>query len=69
MNRSREDLTFNIDEIDCAVCGTTMIWSDETRDWTCPECGNTAYQTYDCASDEIYYEHGPHDDYGEYYDE
>lgn len=67
MNRPREDLTFDIDDVECVVCDTKMIWDDESRTWDCPNCGNTAWQTYDCNDDEIYYEHGPHDDYGEYY--
>ena len=46
-----------------------MNWSDETREWICPECGNRAFQDYDCGPDEIYYEHNSKDDYDEYYGE
>lgn len=67
VNRSREDLTFDVNDVDCVVCGERMVWDDDTRDWTCPKCGNTAFQTYDCGPDEIYYEFGPEDDYDEYY--
>ena len=70
MNRSREDVTFDINDVECIRCQATMVWSDETRDWTCPNCKNTAYQTYeDCGPDEIYYEFGPDDDYDEIYEE
>ena len=69
MNRSREDVTFELDKVFCVVCETKMNWSDEFREWICPKCGNRAFQTEDCAIDEIYYEHGPDDDYDEYYDE
>ena len=69
MNRSKNDVTFEIDKVFCVVCDTRMDWSDEFREWICPECGNRAYQTDDCGPDEIYYEHGPDDDYDEYYEE
>ena len=67
MNKSKEDLT--IREVDCIVCETEMIWSDVTREWVCPKCGNRAFQTYDCGPDEIYYERSPEDDYDEYYED
>lgn len=67
MNRSKEDLT--IKEVDCIICETEMIWDDETREWVCPECGNRAFQTYDCGLDEIYYERSPDDDYDKYYED
>lgn len=69
MNRSREDVSFEINELYCIVCEHKMDWSDETREWICPECGNRAFQTYDCGEDEIYFEHSPEDDYDEYYGE
>lgn len=69
MNRSREDITFEIDKVFCIVCDTKMKWSDETREWICPECGNRAFQDYGCGPDEIYFEHSPDDDYDEYYGE
>lgn len=69
MNRSREDVTFEIDKVFCIVCETKMKWSDETREWICPECGNRAFQDYGCGPDEIYFEHSPEDDYDEYYGE
>lgn len=69
MNRSREDLTFDVNDVDCIVCDERMVWDDESREWVCPKCGNTAFQTYDCGEDEIYYEHGPADDYEEYFSE
>ena len=67
MNLSREEVTFPLDDVDCIVCETRMIWSDDSREWICPQCGNRAFQKLDCASDEIYYEFGPDDDYDEYY--
>ena len=69
MKLSREEITFKIDEVCCNVCDTGMIWQDDTREWVCPECGNRAFQTDDCGRDEIYFEHGPDDDYEEVYEE
>lgn len=66
-NKSKDEVTF--DEVRCNVCDTLMEWTDEFREWVCPECGNRAFQTEDCAADEIYYEHGPDDDYEEVYDD
>ena len=68
MNRSREELTFKPDEVTCVICDTQMIWTDKLREWVCPKCGNRAYQSKDCGPDEIYFEHGPDDQYDEYYD-
>ena len=69
MNLSKEEVTFELDDVYCNVCDTQMVWQDDIREWICPECGNRAFQTDDCGSDEIYFEHGPNDDYSEYYDE
>lgn len=69
MNKSRDEVTFNLDDVECIVCESKMIWSDETRDWVCPKCGNRAFQDQSCGPDEIYYEHGPDDDYDEVYEE
>lgn len=66
-NKSKDEVTF--DEVRCNVCDTLMKWTDEFREWVCPECGNRAFQTEDCAVDEIYYEHSPDDDYEEVYDD
>ena len=69
MNLSRDEVSFDLDEVFCNVCDIQMAWSDETREWICPNCGNRAFQDWSCGPDEIYYEHGPSDDYSEYYDE
>lgn len=66
-NKSKNEVTF--DEVRCNVCDTLMEWTDEFREWVCPECGNRAFQTDGCAADEIYYEHSPDDDYEEVYDD
>ena len=66
-NLSKDEVTFG--EVFCNICDTLMDWEDCTREWVCPECGNRAFQTTDCAADEIYYEHGPNDDYEEVYEE
>ena len=66
-NKSKDELT--ITEVCCNVCDTLMAWTDEFREWVCPKCGNRAFQTDDCAPDEIYFEHGPDDDYEEIYEE
>ena len=59
----RDEVTFGLGEVTCVVCNTVMKWSDETKEWVCGKCGNRAFQTHDCKTDEIYYEYGPEDDY------
>lgn len=66
-HKSKEELT--IEKVHCNVCDILMDWSDVFREWICPECGNRAFQTDDCGVDEIYFEHGPGDDYEEVYDD
>ena len=69
MNRSREELTIELDAVSCNCCDTQMEWSDEFREWICPQCGNLAFQDETCGVDELYFEHSPDDDYEEYYGE
>ena len=59
----RNEVTFGLDEVTCVICDTVMKWNDSNREWVCPKCNNKAFQSHDCKADEIYYEHGPHDDY------
>lgn len=68
MNRSREEVTFDLNDVECIVCETKMIWSDDTRDWICPNCGKRAFQDQSYGPDEIYFEHTPDDDYDEVYE-
>lgn len=68
MNRSREEVTFDLNDVECIVCETKMIWSDDTRDWICPNCGNRAFQDQSCGPDEIYFEHTPDDDYDDIFE-
>lgn len=65
-NKSKDELT--ISEVYCNVCDTLMNWTDEYREWVCPTCGNRAFQTDDCAIDELYFEHSKEDDYDEVYE-
>ena len=67
MHLPKEEVTFI--EVECNVCDTIMKWEDWSREWVCPQCGNRAFQTDDCAPDEIYFEHGPGDDWDEYWDD
>lgn len=64
---SGDEVTF--DEVECVVCDTIMDWDEESREWVCPECGNRAFQTTWCGPDQIYFEHGPNDDYSIFYDD
>ena len=61
MNKNREEVTLKLEEVTCVVCNAEMIWTDTTREWICPKCGNRAFQDESCAPDEIYYEYGPVD--------
>ena len=40
--------------VTCVVCETVMEWSEESREWICPECGNRAFED---KEGHIYYEH------------
>ena len=64
---SKDEVTF--EEVNCNMCDTLMEWEDCTREWVCPKCGNRAFQSDDCAADEIYFEHNPDDDYEDVYEE
>lgn len=59
MRLDRNHITFGLYDVECPVCDTTMIWSDEFREWQCPQCGNAAWQDETCGPDELYYEQTP----------
>ena len=56
MRLGRNEVTFGLDEVNCKFCDTQMNWSDEFREWRCPNCGTTAFQADDCGPDEIYFD-------------
>ncbi len=53
MRRARNEVTFGLNDVTCVNCEKTMTWSDQFREWQCPNCGTTAWQDDDCGSDEI----------------
>lgn len=56
MRLGRNEVTFDLNEITCIACETRMIWSDEFREWKCPQCGTIAFQDETCGPDEIYFD-------------